>query len=450
MVAISKLSRIGLGMYRMTHGIPEHEQAIYKAFQKQLDGKGIINVIDTSTNYGDGGSEMLVGKVLQSPQKDTLSRSEIVLMSKFGYIQGTNMQLYYEGQYKVDKLKLLNYNIPEDQIVKYALNCYHCIHPEFMRDQLHRSLKRTGSHYLDLLFIHNPEYFLLHQIDDGDSADKIKTAQKEMLNRIGETFEALEEAISKDQIRSYGISSNSFSLKRDDKHFLPYGDLIDRAKKASRRVRGTNEHGFKAVQLPGNLLEQEGLKTTAKWAKQNGLKVFINRPLNAFTDKRGFRLASYTNPNYAEAKKLTIDYLKSQINDSDLSLKNIRQLALNRVSQLDDKLHLIENVFRWESAQPALTSVINQFRGDSEIFFALRNFLEAFEAEVRYRDSQRVRDFLTNKCGFKELEQDENKRVEEFAIEFLLKTDVVDTVLMGLTRVSYVDFAREFLKKHDE
>ena|SRR5436853_823217 len=94
-----------------------------------------------------------------------------------------------------------------------------------------------------------------------------------MLDRISQSFEAMEEAIDKGQILSYGISSNSFSVAEDDKHFLPYNDLIDRAKEASKRVRKTENHGFAAVQMPANLLERYGLRTTAKWAKQNGLKV---------------------------------------------------------------------------------------------------------------------------------------------------------------------------------
>jgi aryl-alcohol dehydrogenase-like predicted oxidoreductase len=94
-----------------------------------------------------------------------------------------------------------------------------------------------------------------------------------MLDRISQSFEAMEEAIQKGQILSYGISSNSFSLPEEDKHFLPFYDLIDRAKEASKRVRKTENHGFAAVQMPANLLERGGLKTTAIWAKQNGLKV---------------------------------------------------------------------------------------------------------------------------------------------------------------------------------
>ena len=103
-----------------------------------------------------------------------------------------------------------------------------------------------------------------------------------MLDRISQSFEAMEEAIDKGQIRSYGISSNSFSVPEEDKHFLPFHDLIDRAKKASKHIRGTEVHGFAAVQMPANLLERCGLQTTARWAKENGLKVIKKKKFFSF------------------------------------------------------------------------------------------------------------------------------------------------------------------------
>ena len=45
-------------MLRIDDGIPQHQKALEKAL---LSG---INLIDTSSNYSDGGSEILVGKVL--------------------------------------------------------------------------------------------------------------------------------------------------------------------------------------------------------------------------------------------------------------------------------------------------------------------------------------------------------------------------------------------------
>jgi hypothetical protein len=73
-------------------------------------------------------------------------------------------------------------------------------------------------------------------------------------------------------------------------------------------------------------------------------------------------------------------------------------------------------------------------------------FLDTFDAEVRYRGSQVVRRYLIEKHNIEEL-KDENKRIEEVALEFLLNSGVVDVVLMGMTREGYVDFAKETLRR---
>jgi aryl-alcohol dehydrogenase-like predicted oxidoreductase len=57
------ISRIGLGTYRLALGVPGHERVVYKALERQKDPRENINLIDTSTNYGNGRSEQLIGKV---------------------------------------------------------------------------------------------------------------------------------------------------------------------------------------------------------------------------------------------------------------------------------------------------------------------------------------------------------------------------------------------------
>ena len=51
-------SQAGFGCYRVSVGVAHHETALRKALAEG------INLIDSSTNYADGGSESLVGHVL--------------------------------------------------------------------------------------------------------------------------------------------------------------------------------------------------------------------------------------------------------------------------------------------------------------------------------------------------------------------------------------------------
>ena len=60
-------SQAGFGCYRVSSGVAHHKAALQKAL---CEG---INLIDTSANYADGGSETLVGEVLE----DLIASGEI-------------------------------------------------------------------------------------------------------------------------------------------------------------------------------------------------------------------------------------------------------------------------------------------------------------------------------------------------------------------------------------
>ena len=88
-------SRLGFGGYRVDDSTPEHRDALTRA----LRGGG--NLIDTSTNYMDGGSERLVGEVLASLARDgTVTRDQIILLEydqtdRFSWILSRNEDRTY-------------------------------------------------------------------------------------------------------------------------------------------------------------------------------------------------------------------------------------------------------------------------------------------------------------------------------------------------------------------
>ncbi|RUP48208.1 hypothetical protein BC936DRAFT_144826 [Jimgerdemannia flammicorona] len=266
-----------------------------------------------------------------------------------------------------------------------------------------------------------------------------------MLERIGQTFEALEEEVAKGTIRSYGISSNSFSVPPEDPHFLPYHSLVELARSASRKVSGDPEvHGFAAIQMPGNFLEQEGLKVTAKWAKKNGLKVFINRPLNAFNQDGAFRLASYPPPNPPYASVLSQTVAQPPL--SDLPPTHFLSQLIN---ELDSTLPRLTSVFDYESIHHQVYRFLRSKSNEMhpEWLRPLQLYLDAHEQEVRYRGSRSVEQFLEAR-GI-ELPPEEGVvggRIERFALEFLAEDEGVDCVLLGVTKERYVEVAREVMR----
>ena len=187
-------SRAGFGCYRMALSNLEYEKSLRKAF---LSG---INLIDTSSNYGDGDAEKLVGEVLEDiASSGELARESIIVVSKVGYLQGENYQLSQERKQRGKPFK---------DLVLYADGLEHCIHPEFIEDQLTRSLERLKIDTLDFYLLHNPEYYLSWASKAGVPLEE---ARQECCSRIGEAFEHLETQVKRGGIRFYGISSNTSS-----------------------------------------------------------------------------------------------------------------------------------------------------------------------------------------------------------------------------------------------
>ncbi|EQC51159.1 aldo/keto reductase [Bacteriovorax sp. DB6_IX] len=257
---------LGFGGYRISIESDEHRQALEKAIEYG------ITLIDTSANYTDGASEKLIGEVLKKAAHKPL------IISKVGYIQGTNLSVVQELNEK---------GLAKDDLVKVNDSLWHSIHPEFIRNQIELSLERLGLETLDAYLLHNPEYYFY---EEG-------ATQEEYYARIDKAFACLEELVVEGKIREYGISSNNFILSAQD----PKVTDIDRIYECATK-QGENHH-FKWVQFPFNLIEIDALEkhygpfSLLDKARGMGLKTMINRPLNAFAKgdqgDQLVRLASY-------------------------------------------------------------------------------------------------------------------------------------------------------------
>ncbi|HEX3597172.1 MAG TPA: aldo/keto reductase, partial [Polyangiaceae bacterium] len=265
----------------------DHADALTRAV-----GRG-VNLVDTSTNYSDGHSERLVGRILSELDRDgTVPRSAAIVVSKIGYAQGENLALA-EAHEEAGE--------PFPEMVKLGEGLWHCIHPEWLADQLERSLERLGLETLDVCLLHNPEYFFA---EAKSKRVPLEDARTEFYRRVGAAFRHLEEEVKQGRIRYYGVSSNTFGAPRDDAEATD----VERFVKAAEEAAGPDHH-FKVVQLPLNLLESRpalepntgegGARTAVAAAEAHGLAVLVNRPLNAIVENRLIRLADP--PDFADA-----------------------------------------------------------------------------------------------------------------------------------------------------
>lgn len=274
-------SKLGFGGYRIGLEDPEHREAIVRSL---LNG---CNLIDTSTNYTDGDSERLIGLVLADLiKKGQLRREEVIVMSKIGYVQGQNLARAQARE---------STGRPYPEMVKYGDALWHCLHPDFIADQLDLSLDRLGLETLDVCLLHNVEYFLSDAAHRGQT--DLPVLRTQFYGRLRNAFEFLERQVAAGRVRFYGVSSNTCTAAPDNPEAASLSHMLDAARDA-----GGIGHHFRVLQCPMNLFESGALflpntgpqhrQTVLSLAQRAQLAVLINRPLNAIPGQGGMvRLA---------------------------------------------------------------------------------------------------------------------------------------------------------------
>lgn len=353
-----KPAKFGFGTYRVNTKNEEHYKSLYRAIA------GGISLIDTSSNYNGGWSEVLIGNVLSDLlNENKIKRDNITLVTKGGYIQGEN--------YKEALSSKKNGYIFED-VVEYAEGLWHCIHPDFLNSQIaiqmNRLFPNSKERYIDVYLLHNPEYFLgwAYNSNQITSDNDIKT---EFYSRIKKAFEFLEEKVKAGVIRYYGISSNTFPANSNKYDFVSLERVLYIAENIS------SDHHFKYIEFPFNLIESGAYfeknqmsdnKTLLEYARRKKITTIVNRPLNCMTNKGVLRLVDYKAKEYKpeDLKKQIIfianleDEFKNEIlPKSELETEEIRKLQKililglrlsenwNKFSSIEYFNDLVENYF---------------------------------------------------------------------------------------------------------
>ena len=358
-------SRLGFGTYRVDTRDAEHRDALTKALREG------VNLIDTSTNYMDGDSERLVGSVLRELIKGgELTREEVIVVSKIGYVQGDNLK-------QAEKREKAGH--PYQDMVKYGEGIWHCIHPEFLADQLTLSLDRLGLATLDVCLLHNPEYFLSEAAHhNGRDLEK---ARETFYRRIEQAFTFLESQVAAGRIQYYGVSSNTVTADPSNAEATSLSRLCDAARVAAK-AQGLDRHHFAALQCPMNLHEAGALvmpntglgqqATVLEVAQREGLAVLVNRPLNAMATKQTgiVRLADF--PLYGDpvdfdgqcrlVAELEEEYRKSIAPSVQLSAQGMAPSDFfNWAAELTRVRQQIQGLEHWEQIeQQMIAPHVNQ------------------------------------------------------------------------------------------
>lgn len=470
-------SKIGYGTYR----VHDQNEAQVETLESAIEAG--CNLIDTSSNYTDGGSETLIGNVLQEMISDNkLKREEIIVVSKVGYMQGQNLEQAQERETAGN---------PWADVVKYMEGCWHCIHPDFLIDQWTRSTDRLGLETIDVYLLHNPEYFL-SDAKNRSAQSSWDVIRETFYDRVYRAFVQMERFVADGKIRYYGISSNTFPASQIDSECVSLNRVYEAATKAAETVYGDHAVShFKVIQLPYNLLESEALTETnnridgrpvpvLEAAQSLGLGVLVNRPLNAFKDNRMTRLAQYEhrpNADYpglmsmAEGALIQIeatlqDTLRGwRIFDSVQNQVNVH-LFYDVAQQLGDFMSRVQDRNHWEQIlQQHLIPQINAYlrqtgvacldqhqaewegllaqyvRALNTLFVTITEVFNRVDAEKVEPISQALNQHLSDAQSALSLSQR--------ALNFVTSSPGVSVVLNGMKREEYVEDAMGIMEMPD-
>lgn len=346
---MKRISKVGIGTYRMTIEKKDHYESLLHAV------KSGYNLIDTATNYQNGGAEKLIGKlIVENPQ----IRDEIFVVSKAGYLP-SNKNKTNDLKLFLDKENIEKAIIDED--FEYSLD------PLFLNFQLTQSLERIQSDYIDCYLLHNPERYL-----QSFNLNNNKTLYKS----IERSFEFLEEKVSEGKIKFYGISSNNL--------FFPYRKKsIDLEKIIGIAEAINKKHHFKFIQFPFNFKEEDALiksfknnKSLLDIIKDKNLIAIGNRPLNMNENGMEFRLVSYKNKlweiNEVELENQIAYFL-------DLITKRIDKIYRGKVKMDDfEPIFILKNYKKFSSIE-----TFDSFFNQNFVPFIKLLYKESYEEEIK-------------------------------------------------------------------
>jgi aryl-alcohol dehydrogenase-like predicted oxidoreductase len=198
------VSSLGIGTY-----LGKADEATDQAYTDALlvAASNGINFFDTAINYRNQRSERCIGAALAQ-----LVRDEIVVCTKAGFLT--------PGA------------VPPSLAASDVVGGMHSMAPDFLEDQIGRSLANMGMDTLDVFYLHNPET-QLGFITPGEFEARLLSA-----------FERLERLVDQQKLRWYGAATwDGFR-----KGALSLPRIVELATQA-----GGPEHHFRFIQLPFNI-----------------------------------------------------------------------------------------------------------------------------------------------------------------------------------------------------
>ncbi len=258
------VSSIGVGTY-LGDATDEADEDYRDAIRLALESG--VNVVDTAINYRNQRSERVVGAAIEDADVD---REAVLVATKGGFVP-------FDGERPADPGRFIREEYLETGIVDRddLVRGQHCIAPDYVDDQVDRSLSNLDLDAIDLYYVHNPETQLESR------------SREAVYEQLEATFTRLEERVQAGDLRHYGVATwEAFRVPEGDDAYLSIAEIRSRAE-AAADAAGADESHLQAIQLPFNVgmadaftveaHESDGETKSALWAASDaGLNVFTS------------------------------------------------------------------------------------------------------------------------------------------------------------------------------
>lgn len=262
------VSSIGAGTY-LGDPTDEVDDAYFESLTTAFESG--MNVVDTAINYRHQRSERVVGRAVEAADVD---RSSLFVSTKGGFVPFDERRPDNPGEFVREQYVDTGLVDPAD-----LARGSHCIAPEYIDDQLDRSLANLGLDTIDLYYVHNPE-------------TQLHARSREVVyDQLERTFERLEERAAAGDLNYYGVATwDAFRVPKDDDRYLSLSEVISRARNAAKTVGNAATH-LRAIQLPFNVFMADaftvkshdgpdGPRSALWFAQEAGLNVFTSASLS--------------------------------------------------------------------------------------------------------------------------------------------------------------------------
>lgn len=229
------ISSVGIGTHRGDADAAT-DASYADALRLALDGG--INLIDTAINYRAMRSERVVGRVVSEAMARGMSRDDIFLVSKGGFVPHDGLDPRSARTWIEQELVQPGLLDPCDAGRR------HSIRPGWVAASLRKSLSNLGLHRLNGYLLHNPELAVPH----------LGTAFWGELTR---SFAVLEEAVADGMTGCYGVALwKAVRAGPADPHQLS----IERVMQCARAAAGGAAHHLRLIEMPLNVANVEPLR----------------------------------------------------------------------------------------------------------------------------------------------------------------------------------------------